>query len=196
MVVKFITSGTLVMALAGGLIILAVRRDYREADRLHPGTVAAVWGLYGLHLTLIIPSALFGIWPLGTSTQIRWGLGAPLAAGGVAIAALAVARFRSFDLMSGRSTDRLVSGGIYGWSRNPQNVGWALATFGLAWIGGSALGLIQAAIFWALFASYVSIEESFLACTHGNTYTVYAERVPRYFGWPSEPKVGEEAGHG
>jgi len=192
MIVKVVTSGTLVMALAGGLIILAVRRDYGETDRLRRGTVAAVWGLYGLNLALIVISALLEIWPLGTSTPIRWIVGLPLVAGGLAMALLAVASFRSFDLMSGRSTDRLVSGGIYRWSRNPQNVGWALATLGVAWIGGSALGLVQTAIFWALFASYVSIEESFLARTHGDNYRIYAERVPRYFGWPSEPKVAEE----
>lgn len=193
MIVKFVTSGTLLMALAGGLIILTVRRDYQETHRLRRGTVAAVWGLYGLHLTLIVTSALFEIWPLGTSTQIRWTVGLPLVASGLAMAVFAVARFRSFDLMSGRSTDRLVSGGIYRWSRNPQNVGWALATFGVAWIGGSALGLVQSAIFWALFASYVSIEESFLARTHGDSYRIYAERVPRYFGRPSESKARGEA---
>ena len=192
MIVKVVISGTLVMALAGGLIILAVRRDYRETDRLRRGTVAAVWGLYGLHLALIVTSALLEIWPLATSTAIRWILGLPLVAGGLTMALLAVARFRSFDLMSGRSTDRLVSGGIYRWSRNPQNVGWALAMLGVAWIGGSALGLVQTAIFWALFAGYISIEESFLAGKHGDSYRIYAEHVPRYFGRPSEPKVAEE----
>jgi protein-S-isoprenylcysteine O-methyltransferase Ste14 len=52
--------------------------------------------------------------------------------------------------------------------------------------------LVLTAIFWALFASYVSIEETFLAHTHGDSYRIYAERVPRYFGWPSELKIGEE----
>jgi protein-S-isoprenylcysteine O-methyltransferase Ste14 len=64
--------------------------------------------------------------------------------------------FRSYRRISGVDTSILVTTGAYRWSRNPQNVGWALFLVGIALIGRSALALLMAAVFWGTFHAYVA----------------------------------------
>lgn len=62
-----------------------------------------------------------------------------------------IVEFRSLQRVSGRRMDQLITTGIFRWSRNPQNVGWALALFGLAIAGRSGAALLLAALFWIMF---------------------------------------------
>lgn len=172
-----------------GLILIAlVRRDYQRRGRLARGTVAAVWLLYVAHFALVVATGWFTVFPLPLPVWIGWGLGAPLLVMGSGLAGAGVIAFRSFDLMSGRTADELVTSGVYRLSRNPQNVGWGLATLGIALMGGSGLALIQVAVFWVLFSAYVPVEESYLESAYGTAYRRYTAEVPRIIGFPREPK--------
>jgi protein-S-isoprenylcysteine O-methyltransferase Ste14 len=196
LLVKIVTIGTLFMLPLGALVVAGVRRDYREESRLRPRTVAAVWGLYILHLALTLASVWLHALPLPTPAWLRWGLGLPLLAVGVGLSLSGTLAFHSFGLMSGRATDRLVVSGVYRISRNPQNVGWWLAMVGMSWLGATALGLIQAAVFWALFAGYITIEEAFLSRTYGVRYRSYMKLAPRFLGWPGGAVQMMESGDG
>jgi protein-S-isoprenylcysteine O-methyltransferase Ste14 len=50
----------------------------------------------------------------------------------VAIITIAILNFRTFQRMSGLQMDQLITDGIYTWSRNPQNLGWGVALFGIS----------------------------------------------------------------
>lgn len=179
---KIITIATILMLPLGGLIVALVRRDYRESDGLRPGTVTAVWGLYALHLVLTLSSAWMHTLTLPVPLALRLAGGLPLVIAGAGLALAGTAAFGSFDLMSGRSTDHLVVSTVYRFSRNPQNVGWIMALLGISWLGGTGLGMIQAVIFWALFAGYVGYEEAFLTRMYGDRYLAYCQATPRFLG--------------
>ncbi len=75
-----------------------------------------------------------------------------------------------------------VASGVYRWSRNPQNVGWAVVYVGAALFGRSGLALVLAGLFWVSFLIYLPLEEEHLGRIFGNEYREYAFRTARFWG--------------
>lgn len=168
--------------------VLLVRRDYRAGEALAPVTVVAVWAAYLVHVAVTVWFAWAA--PLGrmeVPARPAHLVGAFVAGFGTAVAADAIATFASLERMSGMDTSELVTEGIYRYSRNPQNVGWALALLGVGIAGRSpsALGLVG--LFLVVIHVYlVWLEEPHLQTIFGEEYRLYCERTPRYLGLPSE----------
>jgi protein-S-isoprenylcysteine O-methyltransferase Ste14 len=162
--------------------LLLVRRDYRAGDTLAGVTVVVVWAAYLLHAAVTTWLACTA--PLGRMAMPRipaLAVGGLLAVAGVTAAGVAIANFRSFERMSGLDTSRLIHRGIYGRSRNPQNLGWGLALLGTAVAGRSpaALGLVL--LFALVIHLYiVTLEEPYLESVYGDEFRDYRRRVRRY----------------
>lgn len=110
--------------------------------------------------------------------------GAVLVLLGLALYAAASVAFQSLKRMSGLDATRLVTGGIYRWSRNPQNVGWTLVLLGASLASASGMALLLAALFWLSFGAYLPLEEELLERLYGDAYAPYRARTARYFGRP------------
>lgn len=165
--------------------ILHVRRDYKTRQTLRSLTVVIVWAAYLYHSFLVIWAAVLQFWrlPLGRSQALITGIIIALA--GVILLAMGILTFRSIERMSGQKTDELIDSGIYAWSRNPQNVGWALALFGIAVAGRSGFGLLLVVLFALVIHVYtVKLEEPFLEEMYDEAYRWYRSRTNRYFGFP------------
>lgn len=77
----------------------------------------------------------------------------------------------------------LVTGGIYRWTRNPQNA-MLVVVYGclaLAADGGPTYLLCGAMM--AVYVLMVLLEEPWLEATYGAAYARYCRRVPRFFNW-------------
>lgn len=178
----------LIVVLGAGCI-LRVRAELLREARLSGVTFVSVWLLYTAHFAITLAAAATSRWPLPLSPVgarvagvLLVGVGALLFVGGIV-------SFRSFRRMSGLDTSRLVTNGAYRWSRNPQNVGWALFLVGIAFAGRSGLALLMAGVFWVTFRAYVSAEEAFLSRTFGEAYRDYCASTHRYLGPPRRPAV-------
>lgn len=79
-------------------------------------------------------------------------------------------------------SSRLITGGIYRWSRNPQNVGWTLFLVGMALLRTSGLVLLLAVLFWVSFRMYLPLEEQLLERIFGDAYRTYRSQTHRYLG--------------
>jgi protein-S-isoprenylcysteine O-methyltransferase Ste14 len=81
--------------------------------------------------------------------------------------------------------ERLVTGGLYRYSRNPMYVAVLLILCGWA-LGFASTGLWTYAAFVAVafHLRVVLFEEPWLARTHGTEFTEYQARVPRWLGMP------------
>lgn len=91
----------------------------------------------------------------------------------------------SLKRMSGVDTSKLVTTGIYRYSRNPQNLGLFLVFLGISIAGRSLLALLLTEVFVIGFHMYaIKLEESYLERIFGEEYRRYKERSPRYFGMP------------
>lgn|SRR5262245_64254588 len=129
-------------------------------------------------------AAWFSYWPIAIPTGLALALGGALIGVGAVVYLAARVQFRSFRLTWGLVTDRLVTTGLYRFSRNPQLVGWALLFLGIAVLGRSGAGLLLAAMFSISCLVSVPVEERALARRYGPAYEAFRSSVPRFFGRP------------
>ncbi len=77
----------------------------------------------------------------------------------------------------------LVTGGIYQWSRNPQNAMLIVVYGALALTVDARAVYVLCAAMMAVYALMVFAEEPWLAKAYGEKYRHYCEQVPRFFNW-------------
>lgn len=179
----FIPGLALLLAL-GGVVGKRLTREYRSRRDANIKTVAMVWALTGVHFGLVVVAAAWSTW--------HFGLLAPLAAvGGVVLVGVGAAAclgaayaFRSLKRLNFMEHTRLVTEGIYRWSRNPQLVGWTLVLVGLGLLRGSAMVLFLAGLAWVGYRLHLPTEEEHLRRVFGDAYEAYQRRTHRYFGPP------------
>lgn len=142
------------------------------------------YGGYLLHAGLTIYSAARSRrrLPLGRAAGVTAGMTSTLA--GLWLYAAGVRQFQSFVQVSGLEEGKLVTGGIYRYSRNPQIVGWGLALLGAALAGRSSRSLSLVAAYFLVHRLYFPVEERELERAFGEEYRRYKENVPRFLGSP------------
>lgn len=79
--------------------------------------------------------------------------------------------------------DGLVTGGIYRWTRNPQNAMLIVVYGCLAFAADSAPAYLLCAAMMAVYTLMVLAEEPWLEAAYGEAYRRYCRRVPRFFNW-------------
>jgi protein-S-isoprenylcysteine O-methyltransferase Ste14 len=88
---------------------------------------------------------------------------------------------RSFRVgIDDASPDKLVTGGVFAWSRNPIYVAFWLILFGQFLVFPNWLLLVYLAAATWLFHRQVRREEAYLAEHYGAEYAAYRARVRRY----------------
>ncbi|ADT84375.1 methyltransferase family protein [Thermococcus barophilus] len=168
-----------------GYVFSEIKKIYEKGEILPTNVAIAVWTSYILHFVLIVWASLEGLWRLPINTTVALASGLVVAAVGSIIMLLGIWEFRSFKRMSGLDTSKLVTTGIYRYSRNPQNLGLLLIFLGISLAGRSLLALLLTAAFAIGFHKYVvELEEPYLERIFGEEYRRYKERTPRYFGRP------------
>lgn len=88
---------------------------------------------------------------------------------------------------------RLVSGGVYGLSRNPMYVGNLLIAAGMVMAAGAPLGyLVVFPLFGFIYLAIIAAEETYLLEKFGPEYAAYCAEVPRWFpSWRSRARPFE-----
>lgn len=180
--------GLVLIILLGAYCWWKVPKEYESQGILSKETAVAVWALYAAHTGVTGFAASRSMWVLPINKSASVTVGRVLVIFGAGLALAGIITFRSLRRMSGMETNRLVSTGIYRWTRNPQNVGWGLFLLGIAFIGRSFIALLLVILFWVLFRVYLIVEERYLEGIFGEEYRQYCERTPRFFGWPKRKR--------
>jgi protein-S-isoprenylcysteine O-methyltransferase Ste14 len=112
-------------------------------------------------------------------------VGAVLSLAGLVICGLALrAMGASWRIGIDRDTPgTLVTGGIFGWTRNPIYVSLDLLAIGTFLIQGRLIFFLFALAFVGMFDFQIRREERFLTEAYGKEYREYCARVPRYIRW-------------
>ncbi len=90
--------------------------------------------------------------------------------------------FRSFRRTWGLDTGRLVTTGIYRFSRNPQTLGALLFLAGTSLAGRSAVAAFLVTLLCVASLIWLPVEEETLEHLFGDEYRRYRNAVPRYLG--------------
>jgi protein-S-isoprenylcysteine O-methyltransferase Ste14 len=142
-----------------------------------------------------LPLLFLGI-PLvmpGSTSPFRWEVGLALIVIGEAIRLAGVAAAGTVTRRRSRNVQRLVTYGIFSWSRNPLYNGNFLIWIGFVTISGVLWFLPIAVLLFALeYELIVRYEEGVLESIFGRDYLDYKNETPRWI--PRPPKGVHHAG--
>jgi protein-S-isoprenylcysteine O-methyltransferase Ste14 len=129
----------------------------------------------------------------GTTSPSRWIVGAFLIVLGEAFRLAGVAAAGTTTRRRSRNVHRLVTYGVFSWSRNPLYNGNFLVWIGFVVISGVMWFLpIAVLLFGTEYSFIVRYEEGVLESTFGRVYLDYKNAVPRWLPVkPIEPEKGE-----
>jgi len=153
---------------------------YRVSYRRHGHCTAAA--LFALCTGWLMPHCVLGfsvsLKPV-PETFLQY-VGAGLIVLGLALTVFSMLHFRSLRMVLGRDRSRLVTIGLYRFSRNPQYVFYALFLLGYAMTGKSMMAYLGAALCWVVIHLTALVEEEHLERVFGEEYRQYKRSVPRY----------------
>ena len=166
----------------------------RRADT--PGVIApppliyfafllAGWGLLTLGQRSEIIEAGLGwlAWGFGLETPVRRGVALVLIVGGLLLDGAAAGYFRRIGtaVEPWKPSTALATRGLYGLSRNPIYLGFAITYLGLSIAMDSIAALVLLVpCLWVVDRFVIQREEHYLAAKFGSEYEAYRARVRRW----------------
>ncbi len=102
-----------------------------------------------------------------------------MAIAGASLYMAARIEFRSFRRTWGLDNDRLVTTGIYRFSRNPQTLGAVLFLAGASLAGRSMVAALLVTLLWVASLIWLPVEEKVLEHLFGDEYRRYRDAEER-----------------
>lgn len=177
----FFLAGTLLLFLPGAWALRRARAEIAATDHISRTTFLAAYAAFTGHCIVVFLAAAFHAWPIPLLLWAGLTIGIPIFAAGALVNIAGRRQFHSFRLMWGLDNSRLVTGGIYAWTRNPQTVGWLLMYAGMGAMGRSWAALALAGAFLIALFIWLPVEEEVLQRRFGEMYDRYRQSVPRFF---------------
>ncbi len=104
---------------------------------------------------------------------------------GAVILPMGMIEFRSLSRSCGQDISKLITTGIYRWSRNPQFIGWFLILLGISLAGRSGFAFVLTGVFVIVIYLYtVLLAEPYLESLYGEEYRSFKLRTARWIGIP------------
>ena len=161
---------------------LLVKRDFARLGRV--SWSVAIWTGLAMHGHALATFAMAWLDRGSAYGATLWSLlpGGAITVLGACVIYLGRKAYGDQARVYGLKENELIEHGIYRRSRNPQYLGYWLMFVGAATASGSLLAFGFAFIFALLVHGYISIvEEPHLKRHFGADYTLYCQRVARYF---------------
>lgn len=176
--------GSLLFIAPGGWALSRARSEFAERGRLGVTTFVAALLAYVGHATVTLFAAWKSTWPVPIDPRMALLTGGLMAVVGGTLYIAGRIEFRSFRRTWGLDTGRLVTTGIYRFSRNPQTLGALLFLAGASLAGRSAVAALLVTLLGVASLIWLPVEEKVLEHLFGSEYRSYRNTVPRYLGLP------------
>jgi len=177
--------GTGIWTVLGLYVLYMTKRAYDKGKTL-PVSLSIGWWIMDAAWTIPVAlSSMYSLLPLQIEEAIALMSGLASFGVGVFLTSAGIIEFRSLRKVSGMEASKLITTGIYRWSRNPQFLGFYLALLGMALLGRSGYAVLLTGIA-IIYCHYyiVKAEEPYLERIFGKEYVTYKSRTPRYLGVP------------
>lgn len=149
-----------------------------ERPPLLPSALGLITLLIIFSLHFLIPIATVFPQPSNFIAFLPFSVGIVL----VVAAGLEMAGMCNSDNLGTDAPVRLVTTGVYAFSRNPGYLGAVLFAIGLAaWVGSLSPWLVIAFLPKVMSGAYIRREEKELEARFGDSYRFYCRAVPRWF---------------
>jgi protein-S-isoprenylcysteine O-methyltransferase Ste14 len=171
--------GTFVVFLLLATLVLAVLgREERVGVMSGPAAIG-VWFVYFVHADTVLTAAYIETGRVeAIPKSVAFVVGGVVLVGGFVLFAWATRSLVSQGEFEGLRARRLVTGGPYGFMRQPQNGGWALMLLGVAIAGRSWIAVVLVAVFVVFVALLGRLEARGLAVAFGDDYERWRSRTP------------------
>ena len=167
-----------VFLLLAALVLTVLGREERAGVMSGPAAIG-VWFVYLVHADTVVTAAYIETGRIDAIPKsLAFVVGGVVIAAGFALFAWATRSLVNQGDFQGLQARRLVTGGPYGFMRQPQNAGWALMLLGVAIAGRSLVALALVAIFVVFVALRGRLEARGLAASFGDDYERWRERTP------------------
>lgn len=158
---------------------LPATSDISAAEQTRAARIGATFFRHRSWLPLLFLGIVL-FWP-ATPSRADWILGALLIVTGEAFRLAGVAAAGTETRRRSRAVQRLVTYGVFAWSRNPLYNGNFLIWMGFVVISGVIWFLpVAIVLFAAEYSFIVRYEEGVLESIFGNAYLAYKSRTPRW----------------
>jgi protein-S-isoprenylcysteine O-methyltransferase Ste14 len=162
-------------------LIYKVNSAYKKYNKLSKSASTSLWLLHFLNIMTISNAMYWSMWAFTEKNIYLIIFGIAMIIFGIGALFLSLREFNSFKKMSGLEANKVVSTGIYRYSRNPQYVGAFLIIIGISMIQVSTLALILTLVFFMIVNfSIVPGEEKYLTKMLGEEYVEYKKSVGRW----------------
>lgn len=159
--------------------------DFARRGRFGSSTTALVYAGYVVQLGAMVLLMVRPDHRLPIRPPVAQALGGTLASVGLITFAAGARSFGSAGQLSGIETGRLITGGIYRWSANPQYLGYLSVLGGASLASRSTDAALATAAFTAVFDHWIGHEEANLTRVFGDDYRRFRRRTPRWISIPT-----------
>ncbi|NOX85853.1 MAG: isoprenylcysteine carboxylmethyltransferase family protein [Chlorobi bacterium] len=182
-----LTGSISISVILGIYVFSGIKKTYDQKGTYSDKLLSLWFTMWAFHHIPLILSSLYGVWLIQIDKTFALAGGSVLFVTGAIILPMGMIEFRSLKRSTGQDISKLITTGIYRWSRNPQFVGWFLMLLGISLAGRSGLAFLLTGVFAIVIYLYtILLAEPYLESLYGEEYRLFKKRTARWIGIPGK----------
>jgi len=178
---------TAISALLGIYVFSGIKKTYNKKGTYSDKLLTLWFTMWAFHHVPLILASFYGVWTIPIDKTVALTSGSILYVFGLIILPMGMIEFRSLRRSTGQDISKLITTGIYRWSRNPQFVGWFLMLLGISLAGRSGFAFALTGVFFIVIYLYtILLAEPYLESLYGEEYRLFKLRTARWIGLPKK----------
>ncbi len=185
MVLTILYISTGISVILGIYVFSGIKKTYDKKGTYTNKLLFLWYTMWAFHHVPLMLASYYGVWSIPIDKTFALAGGLILFVIGIIILPMGMIEFRSLRRSTGQDISKLITTGIYRWSRNPQFVGWFLMLFGISLAGRSGFAFTLTGVFAIVIYLYtILLAEPYLESIYGEEYRLFKLRTARWVGIP------------
>ncbi len=185
LMVLYILTG--ISVLLGIYVFSGIKKTYDRKGTYTNRLLSLWYAMWAFHHVPLMLASYYGVWSIPIDKTVALTVGSILFVIGIIILPMGMIEFRSLRRSTGQDISKLITTGIYRWSRNPQFIGWFLMLLGISLAGRSGFALALTGVFFIVIYLYtILLAEPYLESLYGDEYRLFKLRTKRWIGLPKK----------